>query len=94
MDPLEFVCEHDDREGTGPQVLVEGQRRGRDVFYPTEGIKELLGKKDVKNEKKEEKGRREITGYTVGELDSVTYSTFAYFLFSEADNISGFCVLL
>ena len=43
MDPLEFVCEHDDSKGTGPQVQEEGQRR--DVFYPAEGIKELLGKK-------------------------------------------------
>jgi hypothetical protein len=43
MDPLQFVCEHDVGKGTGPQVLEKGQRR--DVFYPAEGIKELLGKK-------------------------------------------------
>jgi hypothetical protein len=43
MNPLEFVCKRDDGRSTGLQVLEEGQRR--DVFYPAEGIKELVGKK-------------------------------------------------
>jgi len=61
MDPLRFVCEHDDSKGSGPQVLEEGQRR--DVFYPAEGIKELLGKKDVKNERKK-RAKRDYRRYS------------------------------
>jgi hypothetical protein len=68
MDPLEFVCEHEGSKSSGPQVLEEGQRR--EVFHLAEGIKELLGKKDVKNKRR--KRRREITGDTVRKWDSVT----------------------
>ena len=47
MDPLECTWRRAEGKVTGPQVPEEGQRR--DVFYPSERMKELSGK-HVKNE--------------------------------------------